>query len=348
MSVELRNSYRETNLDLALGTAGARIAELIRRQSAELTKSEQSSLLAYPDETILSQLLSAASTRIHPEKYHQHRSVDEETVFDVAVKSGFVRPEIYQPANQLEAKLGIHSAPEAYEGIVEVILVPGAAGISNLKRLYHALKAIETGAVRTNHIIIAAGQRELDTGEKTRVTQAGFHSGDTEYALCQNAVSALLNLQPTGISPIPMSYGNQEFLAKHCQTSATIGVHSVTIDIIEAPYDPQRTLPDGRLATRANTEETFIPIHRLLAGNGPIYVVSHDIWQPVQEIIAYRCFPDHVILGSGPQNLERVSRDEQTGTLRLHAAASVQDEMKKYLQELSKIHPLTCHQTISN
>lgn len=162
--------------------------------------------------------------------------------------------------------------------------------------------------------------------------------GESEYEICQNAVEELIGQKPQESGSIPMSYGGRNFEAK---VSTVEDWHSLRIDVVEAPFDSERKLPNGALATRANTEETFIPLRSMLSENGPLYVVSHDTWQPVQELIAYRMFPEHFIVGSGPQNLERVTRDETTGKLKLNGASGVQDEMKKYLQELAKIHPLT-------
>lgn len=333
--MEKLSNYRGVDLDLAIGTAGARVAELIRSQSDAASNAD---FVRWPDETMLSNLVSAAGTRLDPEQYHNNREVMDEAVFNVAVKADFVKPEVYTASNGLEAALGIHSDPERYDGEVEAIIVPGAAGLSNLKRLYHALNAVETGAVQTGRIIIAAGQRSAPETEQAKLTAAGFMPGESEYEICQNAVEELIGQKPQESRSIPMSYGGRNFEAK---VSTVEDWHSLRIDVVEAPFDPERKLPNGASATRVNTEETFIPLRSMLSENGPLYVVSHDTWQPVQELIAYRMFPEHFIVGSGPQNLERVTRDETTGKLKLNGASGVQDEMKKYLQELAKIHPLT-------
>lgn len=334
VSCESELFYRGMNLDLALGTAGARIAELLRRQSDNW----QESSLCCPDETMLGHLTEIAGTRLNPEQYHNDRPVDDEVVFNVAVNSGFVRPEIYEASNETELALGIHSDPEPCIDEVEAIIVPGAAGLSNLKRLYHAKKAVDSGAVKTRRIIIASGQRRTDANERAKILAAGFMPGDTEYECCKNAVEALYDISPQEIGSIPVAYGEHECIA---HVAKAIVDKKLKIEVVESPYDPQRRLSNGKLATRANTEETLIPIRRMLSDEGVLYIVSHDIWQPVQEVIAYRIFLGHPIFGSAAQNLDRVIKDSQTGRLRLNAAASVQDEMKKYLQELAKIHPLT-------
>lgn len=330
----------DVNLDLALGTAGARVVELIRRQN----DSSLDPALYCPDETMFDELIKVAGTRLDPERYHNDRPVDSAVVFDVAIKAGFVKPEIYQPTNYFEAILGIHSDPEPFEEEVEAVLVFGAAGLSNHKRIYHALKAVRASAAKTSRIIIAAGQRLTSETERVKLAAVGLSAGTSEYELCQNAVRELFGVAPQEVAPIPMSYGERRFFA---HSSRVVDTHGIEIELIEAPFDPKRRLPNGQLATRANTEETLIPVRSTLSTDRPLYVVSHDIWQPVQEVIARRMLPGHSIVGSGPQNLDRVSRNEATGQLKLNAASSVQDEMKKLLYELARLHPLTRHLFLS-
>ena len=329
---------KNKDLDFALGRAGAALAELVRRQSDEPDKPFWVGL----DENMRDELLLLTGTRLNPEKYHENRDVDEDVVLDVAKKMGFVKMDVYRARNAMERRLNIYSEPAIYEGAVNEILVFAAAGLSNLVRLYHAVNAIKTGAVKTNRIIIAAGQRETSEAERAKLESAGFASGKSEFELGMNAVKDLLGIEMEQVNGVPMKYADREYMTKLAQAQVEIDGCEVKMEVLEAPYDPARKLENGKLATRANTEETLVSLRELISGDGGVtYVVSHDMWQPVQEMITRRMLPGRTIVGSGPQNLDRIYRDSESGTLKLKGAGGMQDELKKYFQELLKVHPVT-------
>lgn len=330
---EFSSTYSGTNLDLALGTAGARLVELIRRQSAHPDREP----FEHPGEHVIDKILKAADVRLNPEQYHNNRHVDGDVVFDVAVHAGFVKPEILMAENELEAKLGIYSKPKYCSKSVGAIVILGAAGLSNLKRLYHAIKALKTSAVKTEHIIFASGQRATSESERAKVLNAGFAPADTEYESCKKAVLDLLGIEPYELSGSSGSCTG-DGLIKRVSKAETLGV---TIHITETAFNPSRKLKNNQLATRANTQETLSYVRNTISQNELLYVISHDIWQPVQELFVYRELPEYSIVGSGPWNLDRVFIDQTTGELKLSSPSDVQDEMRKYLEELCKIHPAT-------
>ena len=332
----LESESEEITQTLAIGRAGAAIVELLRKQS-------ENPDLPYrhgADDTMFDDLIKEAGTRINPENHHDNREVQEDAVFEVAQKLDFVKPQIYEAKNELEKTLNMYSDPETYDEDVEEILIPAAAGLSNLVRLRHAINAIESGAVKTNRIIIATGQRQTTEAERSKLEKAGFTPGASEFELGKNAVKDLLGAEVEDVDGIPMNYDDREYVANLAQTTVEIGSHEVKIEILEAPYDPERVLENGKPATRANTEETFVPLKNLVDENNhkPIYVVSHDIWQPIQEMITRRMLAGKTVIGSGSQNLNRVYLDTESSQLRLNGAGTVQDELKKYLQELKKIY----------
>ena len=85
---------------------------------------------------------------------------------------------------------------EPIEGDVDAIIIPGAAGLTNHKRLRDAIKNIESGKVKTDHIVMTACERPVTSKEKETLARAGFAIGSderdiTEYELCKAAIGDL-------------------------------------------------------------------------------------------------------------------------------------------------------------
>ncbi len=317
--------------DLAIGLAGAALAEIARQESGTPDQPFRPGL----DESMTTDLLKATDPRCKAEEYHNNRPVNDKAVFDVAVKLDFVRPEILEPNNETEAKLGIHSDPEFYAGPAQAVLVPAGAGLTNPRRLYHALRSIAIGAAKTDRIIIATGQRATTDAEKAALAKANLRAdGDSEYEAMLNAVRDIAKIDPIKATDLTVNYDQYQLSTKHSEAYAAINGQQVKIDIIEGPIDPNRKLADGSTPTRAITSETLTPLTSLLndRSDGAIYLVSHDIWQTNQEIITRQTLPGYTVVGSGPQLLDRISKDPETGKLRLNKAGDVQFEIRKYLE----------------
>lgn len=328
------------DLDFALGRAGAALAKLVRLQSDHPDQPFRKGL----SEQDGAELVKRTDTRINPEQYHRGRKVDEEAVFAVATELGFVKPEICYPFSEWEDLLGISSEdPETVDEQVEAIVVPGAAGLSNLIRLHHAAKIIRTGVVRANRIIVTAGERVTQPEERQRLLDIGMPAGETEFELILNALEKTFACTPPRNIPgnLTTEYHGRLYPVQVCQAEAFIGGNDVEITVLNVPFDRKRLLPNGCFASRANTEETFRPLTQILSAEpSTVYVVSHDIWQIVQEMIARRTLPPNkTVIGSGPRNVNRVTYNPIKGRLCLNGAPDVQDEIKKYYQELVRIHP---------
>lgn len=321
------------------------------------------------DEAGLKALAASLGTRNNPENFHSgdDNAVDADAVFMAAEEVGIIDAiaETYQPFYlteeqevfvEFESGHDIYSEPKPYPGHVEAIIVMGAAGLSVLKRLYHAIKAIKTGAVDTNQIIVATGYRQVFEAEQKRITDAGCIAAGTECELCQRAVTALTGLTLKEGKPVPMSYDGKNELAaqtfntvyrtrriRHVSDSPDDDICepvNINITIVCAPLNPGRKLENGKAATRVNTEESLIPVQHLLKEcpeNSVLYVVSHDIWQLCQMLVTVRCFPKFIITGSGPNSADRVNIDPATNKPTLKNPADVQDELRKVLMELIRL-----------
>ena len=82
-------------------------------------------------------------TRKDPEKFHtgDDREVDAAAILEAADSLSFLRKEILSPNNDFEQKLDICATEESFDAIeVDACIVFGAAGLSIIKRLYHALR----------------------------------------------------------------------------------------------------------------------------------------------------------------------------------------------------------------
>lgn len=357
MKVGTAHSYTPADTDVLLRKVVSAIGKHLKVQPTSWDKSG------------LKTLAISLGTRSNPEKFHSGNDdmVDADAVLRAAEEVGIIdttaqtRRLLYptdeqEAVTEFESEHDIYSEPKHYPGHTEAIIVMGAAGLSILKRLYHAIKAIKTGAVDTNQIIIATGYRQVSEAEQKRITDAGHMAAETECGLCQRAITALTGLTPKEGKPISMSYDGQNAL--FAQTFNTVyrtgrnridpdrpgddicELINIDITIVCAPLNPERKLENGEPATRVNTEESLIPIQCLLkdcSGNSVLYVVSHDIWQLCQMLVTVRCFPSFIITGSGPNSTDRIDISPATNKPMLKSPADVQDELRKVLMELIRL-----------
>ena len=226
---------------------------------------------------------------------------------------------------------------------VEAIFVPTAAAVSNPKRLYHAFRSIESGAVKTSRIIVPSCERIAPPAEAASLEKAGFRPGATEIEQAIFAAEDLLGIKVNmDYTEIPVHYGTGDLKAKVYTTSAVIGEQHVQIDFVAAPYDARRTINGGGLAVRADTAEVFSAAGELVDNTeGTVLVVSHDAWIPYQGVIAEDTLGlqhNKKILTTGAYNAERLYFREENGEkiLDIKAAEAVVDEMAKVYDDITK------------
>lgn len=257
-----------------------------------------------------------------------------------AQQFGFIARSPSEASDPLDRKLKItDSVLVPIDGSVEAAIVPGAAGLANLLRFRDAQRNIESSALPTNRIIMTACDRPTRGDEKANLAKAGFTPGETEFEICQTAVLDLAGgyIDTPTEETFDVTLESGEYPARLVSGTVLIGNQPVRIDIISAPYDPERLLPDDSHAIRANTEETFIAAAQLLSSTRSTLVIeSHDTWAPAQRVIAERIFGiqnNKKVLGTGPLKSDRIFyRDD--GVVDITMAEAVVDEMTKYYKEL--------------
>ncbi len=268
-----------------------------------------------------------------------------------AQESGFVSASVKEPSSDIDALLGIvDSDLVPITEPVEAIIVPGAAGLTNHKRLRDALKNITSGTIDTDHIIMTACSREVKAPEESKLTSIGLSGGATEFELCLSAVHDLTSgfLLPPIASSRSVQFPGGEF-ESHVLSGVVViegpegpdgSDKEINIDIVDSAYDHTRTLRDGTPATRAISHETFMSAISLMSdGPGRIVVESHDAWAPTQALIAQRVFgiqASKTVSGTGPFNADRLFVTSD-GNVDLNKAEEVVSEMSKYLHELVQL-----------
>ena len=318
-----------------------------------------SSRIEYDD----SQIIDGLSTRrrgtlaYHQEvvKYDDKEEDDEVTLLakqtyrlkllETGQKLGFLDEKIKQPTNSLEEILDCSSEPEKITEELEAIVVPTAAGLSNIKRAYHVFKAIATGAIVTDKIVFASCDRPTSETEKKSLTARGFSSGETEYQLVIGAINDIFGGFVGETQPIQDSVVFRDSETVYPITGITgqvdINGRLVTVKVVDSPFDKSRVMADGTLATRANTEETYYSVATVLDNSAkkPVCITSHDIWQLHQLVVAERVFGVNLgrnVFSSAPNNCSRLYIDAN-GQTDIASAEALEDEMSKYLYELEKL-----------
>lgn len=266
-----------------------------------------------------------------------------QAILSVAQELGFVSKRPGEATDPVDRNIGIlDSELEPIDEKVAAIVINGAAGMSNQKRVRDAIRNIESGAIDTDRIIITAGTRPVNDSEKSRV-KPPYHAGDTEFESMKLAAQDLLGItfddEPT---IIPVSYG-EGLTARVEKTVASIGSRLVTIEVVEAPFDSTRIMTDGSNAKRINTEEAFLATLPLLESEeGAIVMESHDTWTPWQNLIGHQVFglaQGRNVYPAGPFNAERVywSEEDSKKTMDIAAPQDVVDEIIKTYKQLVQL-----------
>ena len=263
-----------------------------------------------------------------------------QAILQAAQELGFVSKQPGEATSPVDKSLGIlDSELKPIDEAVAAVVINGAAGMSNHKRIRDAIRNIESGAINTSRIIITAGKRPVGDAEKGRV-KPPYSVGDTEYESMKLATQDLLGVSfEDEPAVIPVTYGNN-LSARIEKTTASIGDKLVEIVAIEAPFDPNRTLADGSGAKRVNTEEVFMAALPLLEGEkGAIVMESHDAWTPWQNLIGHQVFgltQGRNVYPAGPFNAERVYWSEDNGekVMDIVAPQDVVDEIAKTYRQL--------------
>jgi len=266
-----------------------------------------------------------------------------QAILFAAQELGFISKHPGEATNPIDQSVGIlDSELDPIDEKVAAIVINGAAGMSNQKRVRDAIRNIESGAINTDRIIITAGVRPVNDAEKGRV-KPPYRAGDTEFESMKLAAEDLLGISFEDESTtIPVKYGD-ELTAKVEKSVATIGGRLVTIEVVEAPFDSTRTMTDGSNAKRINTEEAFLATLPLLEGEkGAIVMESHDTWTPWQNLIGHQVFgleQGRNVYPAGPFNAERVYWSEEGGQkiMDIVAPQDVVDEIVKTYKQLVQL-----------
>lgn len=255
-------------------------------------------------------------------------------VLEKGLELGFITNVVGKSDDEKEKWLGIQ--PNQFKGVdepVEAMVVAAAAGISTHKRLFRGIQDIETGRVKTNKLIIAAGERNVPADEQGRIEAIGVKSGKTEYEAAIIAAETLLGISLDDTDALAVPYGPSNLRGEIAHGIAVIGDQLVDVYVVNAPTNPRRDLEGGKKADRANTEETFLALESLLdEGAGTIVLESHDTWKNYQHAIALKSFGvmfGKEVVTTGPDNEERLYYNSE-GQLDMHMAEGVQDEIAKY------------------
>jgi len=305
---------------------------------------------AYPDLKNPFELdYKEAAQRLDPRKggtleHHQGEKITDsaliKAVFDTAAELGFLSQEVLEPRNEMEEWLGIVSEPIKVDNPVEAVVVPGGASDTIIKRLYHALNAIHSGAVKTDKLILLTGHRPLrpDKSENNILRDKGYtNEGTTEFDLAKNAAKDFINVdfEQSTTETRPIVFNGHTYQVEIITLKKKIAGQEKEIVLINAPFDQNRRRPDGTPVDRAITEETFKALQEYLGGfdsSKELYLVSHDIWQLGQNLFARETLEKNIgrkITGSGPRLIDRVQKNE-AGELTLRKPDDVLAEMNKY------------------
>lgn len=274
-----------------------------------------------------------------PEKTRRNRIYRRE-IMHVAQELGFISKEPGVSDDPKYSRLNITQRElEPIQEPVAAVIVYGAAGMSNIFRVMDMVENIESGKIKTENVIMAAGQRPVDDKEKGRVAPP-YRAGDSEFESLRLAVEdmtgAVFDQPPTEID---VPYGDN-LKAKYQTTQAVIGDKNITFHIIEAPYDEKRIIAEGKEIPRTNTDEanrSTLPILSKL--DGAVVLESHDTWVPWQEVLANDVFglgEGRRVYATGPLKTDRVFWTEEDGKkiMDVNRAQDVADELMKTYQQL--------------
>ena len=244
-------------------------------------------------------------------------------IMQAGIKLGFIKDIDTAPTNP-EHALGVSTTElSQLTGDVEAIIIPAAASISNPIRLVGALRALESGELTTNQIIITACDRPVSEQERAKVEKVGFQAGDSEFESCLLAAEDLLGPIDWLTDELEPPYPH-DTPTKRVYATILVSGRPVTMSVISAPTEPGRMVNE-KPAQRTDTTETFRAAYELL-GDGPLVIMSHDTWINGQEAIGLQTFlleNGNPVTGVGPYKTDRIIDGDIT------AAEGVVDEMAK-------------------
>ena len=247
--------------------------------------------------------------------------------------------------DELDRHLGMRESTLSVERpiIAEAAIIPAAAALSNHMRIQDTIRNIESGALKTDRIIITTGERTVPPAERAKVEAKGYRGGDTEFEAVLHAfedlTGHLIEDQPT--QTLPATYGISTPDTKYKSTTLMIADKPVEVVILEAGYDRERRHDEtGRSVGRASTDETFYAaLPFLQKDSGLIAIESHDAWIPYQEVIgnqAFGLYANKDVIAIGPYKDDRIIVDEN-GELDIQLAQGVIDEIGKRHDDLVKL-----------
>lgn len=219
------------------------------------------------------------------------------------------------------------------------IVIPTAAGMSNILRAHNTKRDLDAGTIVTNKIYVTTGERAVPEKERLGVEANGFRAGKNEYESSILAMEDIFGVEFGEEEVLPATYGEKTPDGRIRKGIAVIDGREVEIIVTEAKYDRMRHFDDGTPTPRASTDETFLAILPLLEKEkGTLVVESHDIWVPYQDLIAKSIFAPHGkdIVSTGPLKEDRLYTNED-GELDVRDSQGLVDELGKRIDDLVKL-----------
>jgi hypothetical protein len=260
-------------------------------------------------------------------------------ILAAAQELGFVLPELPgTPRAEIDQLIGIaDSNLEAIDHPVQAVIVPTAKGISNPMRIRGAIRDIESGAITTNTLIIAACERPVDDAERAGMEARGLHYGTTEYG---SAIAALADVSGIELD----EHQSESFRLKDAphltegrmiRTKVPIGNQDIDVIVVSAPFDAERVTgrdADGNVLkqNRASTQDNFLAALEFLPETeGDIVMESHDTWIKSQAEVAdqFMGIRGKRMIAAGPHKLDRLKIVD--GKIVLNEPGQVVDEIAK-------------------
>ncbi len=258
-----------------------------------------------------------------------------QVILKAAQELGYVSNYIGVSDDETERRLNIlPSTIEKIDKPVQASIIFGAAGISNLIRVQDAFRNIKSGAVQTDTIIFAAGERTAAPHELAAVEKLGYRPGATEFEQAVNALEDIGNVQFSDeTEKVPAEYGVDTPDTSVRRGEVVINDKIVTVLVVEGSYDRDRKdIMSGKPANRSITSETLRAVIQFLPKEeGLVQLTSHDGWGKGQEIIGHEILgleANKEISASWAYKSDRVYVDEN-GQPDILAAQAILDEMAK-------------------
>ncbi len=250
-------------------------------------------------------------------------------------------------SSPLEQRLGMRESELSPDTplVVDTVVVPAAAALSNHMRAWDTIRDLDSGALVSDNIVFATGERAVTPAQKKTVEAKEFRPGETEYEAMQYALEDLLGISIESIPSKQMkaNYGSATRDIFYKQFNVSLGGKDISITILEAAYDRDRRLEGNAIPDRANTDETFYAALPFLSKEAKtVAIKSHDAWIPYQEVIGNKVFglyADVDVIATGPYKDNRVF-ERPDGSLDMNDAQGVVDEIGKKADDLVKLRVL--------